>query len=542
MIDKVATTIPQEDYNIVNHMEEVVIRSEQGTTFPTKVGTTLCNALIDTGATRSCMSEMYYRKLQLNKIHILSNIHVRSATGSNLSPLGIVDCTFELGKTEFRSDFIVCKNLTRPLILGRDFLMRNQVTVRYSENGKCILDYQQQELIASLEIEDKPQLRATTSVLLPGRTLAVIQVNSNLEPEQSGQIYEIEPNVSLIEEYPNLYIMPMLHNVDIYTTESVPLVLINFSVDDISLLKGEIMGFLQNQSLDISKIMTETSTEPSPIVIEEDNATEVFQQQGEKKFITSPADIEVHQKVELQDADVSEEHHNAFKELCKEFKDIFSVDSSDIGKTPLVEMEIDTRDSLPITQKPYTLPLKHAEWVQKELEILEKAGVIVRSVSPWASPIVVVPKRTAPGEPPKQRLCVDYRAINSLLPPVKKAFSKAKGVLTLVPLPKIDEIYARLKDSKIYSTFDMQSGYYHMVLSEESRPKSAFVSAYGKWEFKRCPFGLAQAPAYFQRLVNEVLSGLTFAFGYLDDILVFSPGYGNSFETFKNSIQKIEKC
>ena len=188
---------------------------------------------------------------------------------------------------------------------------------------------------------------------------------------------------------------------------------------------------------------------------------------------------------------------------------------SDIGKTPLVEMEIDTGDSSPITRKPYTLPLKHDEWVQKELEIVEKAGVIVRSVSPWASPIVVVPKRTAPGEPLKRRLCVDYRAIDSLLPPVKMAFSKAKGILTLVPLPKIDEIYACLKDSKIYCTFDMQSGYYHMVLSEESRPKSAFVSAYGKWEFKRCPFGLAQAPTYFQRLVNEVLSGLTFAFGKL---------------------------
>ena len=62
-----------------------------------------------------------------------------------------------------------------------------------------------------------------------------------------------------------------------------------------------------------------------------------------------------------------------------------------------------------------------------------------------------------------------------------------------------------------------------MVLSEKSRPKSAFVSSFGKWECKRCPFGLAQAPAYFQRLVNEVLSGLTFAYGYLDDILVFRP-------------------
>ena len=67
MIYKGTTTIPQEDNNIVNHTEEVVIRSEQGTTFPTKVGTTLCNALIDTGATRSCMSEMYYRRLQLKQ-------------------------------------------------------------------------------------------------------------------------------------------------------------------------------------------------------------------------------------------------------------------------------------------------------------------------------------------------------------------------------------------------------------------------------------------------------------------------------------------
>ena len=64
--------------------------------------------------------------------------------------------------------------------------MRNQVTVRYSEDGTCILDYQQQELIVSLEIEDKAQLRATTYVLLPERTLAVIEVKSNLEPEQSG--------------------------------------------------------------------------------------------------------------------------------------------------------------------------------------------------------------------------------------------------------------------------------------------------------------------------------------------------------------------
>ena len=200
----------------------------------------------------------------------------------------------------------------------------------------------------------------------------------------------------------------MIHNVDIHKTEDAPLVVINFSTDSVYLSKGEIMGFMQSQSLDISESMTETSTEPSTILLEENNYIEGLKEQKKKitleytkkKLITSPAKIDVHRKVDLQDADITEEQQNAFKELCDEYKDIFSTDSSDIGKTPLIEMEIDTGDSPPITQRPYTLPLKHATWVQKELEIFEKAGVIMRSVSPWASPIVVVPKRTALGEPP----------------------------------------------------------------------------------------------------------------------------------------------
>ena len=201
-----------------NHTEEVIIGSEQGMTFPTKIGTTMCNALIDTGATRSCICEKYYKKLQLAKIHLLQNINVNLATGSNLAPVGLVNCTFELGKTKFRSDFIVCKNLARPLISRRDFLIQNHVSVRYSKNGRCILDYQQQELIASLNVEDKPQLSLTASIILPGRTLVVIQVNNDLEPKQSRQI------------------------------------------------------------------VTKTSREPSPILLEEDNDIEVLQDKGKKLF------------------------------------------------------------------------------------------------------------------------------------------------------------------------------------------------------------------------------------------------------------------
>ena len=163
-------------------------------------------------------------------------------------------------------------------------------------------------------VENKPQLSLANSMTLPGRALAVVYVNNDLKPEKSGQLYEIEPNHLLIEEHPNLYVISMIHNVDVHKTENVPLVVINFSTDSVHLSKGVILGFMQNQSLDISEIMTEASTEPSPILLEEDNDIEELKEQKgkitleniEKKFITSPADIEVHRKVELQDAKVTE--------------------------------------------------------------------------------------------------------------------------------------------------------------------------------------------------------------------------------------------
>ena len=117
---------------------------------------------------------------------------------------------------------------------------------------------------------------------------------------------------------------------------------------------------------------------------------------SEKTFITSPGVVDTHRKVKLQDAEVLDKYKEEFEKLCEEYNDIFSKDSSDIGKTPLITMEIETGDSPSVCQRQYNLPLKHIDWVQKELDTLEKAGVITRSVSPWASPIVIVPKRTAP--------------------------------------------------------------------------------------------------------------------------------------------------
>ena len=124
-------------------------------------------------------------------------------------------------------------------------------------------------------------------------------------------------------------------------------------------------------------------------------------------------------------------------------------------------------------------------------------------MSKWASPIVVVPKKLTPGEPLKRRLCVDFRKVNKLQQEVITA-GKTKGQISIHPLPNIDEMYAKLKGTKVFSTIDLQSGYHHIALGKSSRAKTAFVTPFGKYEFFMVPFGLAQAPAYFQLLMNKV--------------------------------------
>ena len=136
-------------------------------------------------------------------------------------------------------------------------------------------------------------------------------------------------------------------------------------------------------------------------------------------FLISPGDIYPNRKVELEDTDIKEATRVSFEALCEKQHEAFSKNNKDIGHTQLIEMEIDTGDSLPVAQSPYTLPLKHYNWVRQEIETLEKSGVIERSLSRWASSVIVVPKKSAPDKPPRRRLCVDYQKVNALQPEMK---------------------------------------------------------------------------------------------------------------------------
>ena len=321
---------------------------------------------------------------------------------------------------------------------------------------------------------------------------------------------EVIPDQLWLSANPNICTYPMIADLKDREPNTVTLfIIVNFSHHEhLHLPKDHVVAFAEKdcnegEVLEICMMEQLEKDLPRNWIPErkrQEKLSEFFENpfmQKEDDFLKSPAEAPVHRKVLLEDKNISPKTQQAFNELCQKYDDIISKNSGDIGKTMLVEMEIDTGNHSPIAPKPYTLPLKHYEWVQREIETLERAGIIERSISPWASPLVIVPKKSAPGEPPRRRMCMDYQRINKLQLEVTKA-DGGKGCISLIPLPKIDELYAKLKGYKTFSSLDLRLGYYQIGLSESAKPKSAFVlSSLGKYQCNRVLFGLTQAPAYF---------------------------------------------
>ena len=168
-------------------------------------------------------------------------------------------------------------------------------------------------------------------------------------------------------------------------------------------------------------------------------------------------------------------------------------------------MSIDIGTADPVSQKLYPIAMKHYNWVKKDIEKSLDAKVICPSCSSWSAPIIVVPK----GDGGKH-LVIDYRALNK----VTRKF--------MWPMPKVEDIFSKLNGATYFMTLDLCTGYHHIPLDKSSIAKTAFNSPFGKYEYIKVPFRLAQAPAYFQELMTGILKDFPFAIAYLDDIIIFS--------------------
>ena len=210
------------------------------------------------------------------------------------------------------------------------------------------------------------------------------------------------------------------------------------------------------------------------------------------------------------------------KRLLTEYADVFSRDSTDLGKTDVVQHQINTGTATPIRQPPRRLPLVQREEAVKAVYEMENQEILEPSSSPWSSPIVLVRKKDG-----SLRFCVDYRKLNE----VTKKDS--------YPLPRIDNTLQSLAGSKWFSTLDLRSGYWQVEIDPKDK---AFSTGIGLWQFKVMPFGLCNAPATFERLMEQVLSGLPMSvcLVYLDDILVPSRTFEEQIVNLTQVFQRLQ--
>lgn len=183
--------------------------------------------------------------------------------------------------------------------------------------------------------------------------------------------------------------------------------------------------------------------------------------------------------------------------------------------TPYAEHTINTGDHTPISLPPYRMSPARKQQLKEELDKLLEEKIIEETESPWAAPVVLVPKKGG-----GIRLCIDYQRLNAITVPDS------------YPLPRIDDLLHAAKHTPFMSTIDLRSGYHQIKVKESDRDKTAFTTPFGTFRYLRMPFGLRNGPATFQRLIDQFRRGVSniLVLAYLDDLIVLSPTFDQHLE------------
>ena len=222
---------------------------------------------------------------------------------------------------------------------------------------------------------------------------------------------------------------------------------------------------------------------------------------------------------------LSHQKLHKISKIIQNFNEVFARDKYDVGQVKGHEATVKLSEHRYIYRKPYRCNIIDQKEIENQVSKLLEAGLIEESTSPFAAPVTLQFKRQSDGSKKKNRLCIDYTALNKIVVPESQ------------PFPLIEDLIVKARDCTWYSLLDVNSAFWSIPLREKDRYKTAFVTQTGHYNWRCLPFGLKTSPAIFQRILRNVLKRNDldeFSVNYIDDILVFS-------KTFEEHLAHLEK-
>ncbi|MES9884745.1 MAG: reverse transcriptase domain-containing protein [Sedimenticola sp.] len=462
-----------------------------------KIGGRDVNCLVDTGSTLSVMHPSRYEAIpeqERPKLATTDN-NIRMADGGLVKLQGKATFTLTINDRTFEQDMVIA-DIEVPAVIGYDFLHR------YT----CQIDIVQQLLVI-----DGMKVNCMLESSLP--SVFRISITENITIPCSSEMIvpaKVEGNAAhitrgIIDQTNG----PTLDGLLVATT------LVDPSRGVIPIRVLNLSG--EEQKLCANTQVASCYTVRSIDEVKPKNSSDI------------PEEMPEHLQglCETSREGLADEEVNAMETLLVKHQDVFARSKEDLGRTTIAKHKINTGDAGPIRQPPRRVPIAKREEVKMEVQKMLDQKIIEPCKGPWSAPIVLVKKKDG-----TTRFCVDYRRLNSCT--YKDSY----------PLPKIDESLDSLRGSRWFSTLDLASGYWQVAMDEQDVEKTGFATTCGLYQFTVMPFGLCNAPATFERMMEVVLSGLHWetCLLYIDDIIVFADSFEQHIGRLSEILSRIESA